>query len=513
MDPRAGLRPPGAIRVARRRRSHPAGQRPGRRRFAPGPTCVACARPWPRSARFCGWCGDPLPRGHLAVSRQRHPGRWVAARAGALVAAGLLGTAAALVALVIGSGGPAVEVGAVPEASIQLPQAPVRSDTTRSATVCSAGAREPDACVVPLMPDHLSRGMITPLPPDALLVALGGELRRFEVASGRLTWRVRPFEAAGGLRVRADGDAVLVSRPGEVALVDAEDGTLRWTRSLPTPPARAAPRAWNLDGDVLVLDTARVLRALDGRDGRVLWSIDDVSPEVAATTHGLLATRAGELGLWHPATPTPAWARGDLTLLPLRLPDGRPASAPIRLLVGRDLLVPESGERIEVHTPWPSTIRVLDDVTLFLHWPGPDRLELTALGAGGQRLWQRDDVALACCVATGADASGARIVLGNSGGPYEVLDRDTGARTAIVDRPGATLEGIAGELVIWREGERLIGTDLATGEEVVRTSGIVRALDPLLVSGPEGLIHIRIQPDARSQAPPRARSYARGTAS
>lgn len=499
MDPPAVARPRGR-------------RRPGRWSFGPAPTCADCQRTWPRSARFCGWCGDPLPREpHLATSHaersqpDRAPedlpgrGRHLWARASALdprvvgvgVATVLLMVAAILVA-VIGTRGPGLEIASPADDATDLPdRSTTRADEDARTTVCIEDGTTTSACVVPLAPHAVSRGMLATLPPDGVLVALDDEVRRLQVTSGLLTWRAHPFGGSGGgLRIRASEEAVVVSRPGEVALLEPDDGSVRWRRPLPNPAARAAPRIWLLDGDVFVLDTARVLHALDGRDGQVRWALDDVSPEVIATSAGLLINRAGVLSLWRPDAATPVWSRDAASLAPLRLADERPVTTPVRLLFGRDLLVPETGETLEVPGPGPTTTRVLEDVTLVFHWPGQDVLELTGLGPGGQVRWQRTDLTLPCCLASGAQASGARIVLGPITGPFELLDQHTGDTLGTFHRPGATLEGVAGDIVVWREYERVIGTDLATGEEVLYGWGTVRALEPLLVSGPEGLIHI-----------------------
>jgi hypothetical protein len=504
MDPPAVARPRGR-------------RRPRRWSFGPAPTCADCRTTWPHSARFCGRCGEVLSREpHLTTSRtdpsQRDPRRegisgrrrrlW--ARASALGPRGV-GVGAATVALtgatllvvIVGTRGPHLETASPADDTTELPDpATPRAHEEARTTVCLEDGATTPACVVPLAPHPVSRGMLATLPPDGVLLALDDEVRRFEVTSGLLMWRTRPFgDNGGGLRVRAAEDAVVVSRPGEVALLEAEDGSVRWLRPLPNPAARAAPRIWMLDGDVFVLDTARVLHALDGQDGQVRWSLDDVSPEVIATSSGLLVNRAGVLGLWRPDTAAAVWSRDSASLAPLRFADEQPVTTPVRLLFGPDLLVPETGETVELRGAGPTTTRVLHDVTLVLHWTDQDLVELTGLGPGGQVRWQRTGLALPCCLASGAPASGARLVLGPVTGPFELLDQHTGDTLGSFHRPGATLEGVAGDLVVWREYERLIGTDLATGEEVLRAWGTVRALEPLLLSGPEGLIHILPDPD------------------
>lgn len=374
--------------------------------------------------------------------------------------------------------------------SVPDPPAPDPDVAMEAWTTCAATRAAAVRCFLPLLSHRVAHSDMSPLPPDGVVVVVGGELRRFEVTTGQLVWRTTPFEVGATLRIRTGPNEVVASRPGEVALLDADGGTIRWRRSLANSGAHVAPRIWLLDGDVFVLDTARVLHALDGDDGSVRWSIDDVAPEVVATTAGLLLSRTGELGLWTPDDARPVWTLPNAATTPLRLPGGQPATSPVRLLAERQLLIPATGETIDVRDQAPTTVRVLGEVTLVLQWPDPDVLTLTGLGPGGEVLWEREGIEVPCCLATAAEASHGRVVVGPTSGPLELLDQTTGETITHLSRPDATLDGVAGDVALWRLGEELIGAHLHTDRELFRTSGSVRSLEPLLIAAPEGLIHV-----------------------
>ena len=508
-------------RIAWRRRVRSRSRRPGTHR---APRCTECAKRWPATARYCGWCGDVLDASTVAASGAgpggdtdtvrgepragRHPAR-PGGRAGGR--ADLLAVAVVTLLVVAAATTPfarSLDPSSAEErqdvADDRVAVASSQADSVRSdpasTTTCEQPEHHDGGCIVPLVAHRVSHGTLGTLPPDAAVIAATGEVRRFEVGSGRLQWRTAPFDRDGELRIRASPEGVVVSRPGEVALLDADTGELRWRQALPSSAARVAPRTWLVDGDVLVLDTGRTLHALDGQDGKVRWAIDDVSPDVITTADGLLLSRAGDLGLWRPDAATPVWSLAKSEAGPLRLSGQRPAGTPVRMLLGQQLLVPQTGEILDLNTLDLNTLDLHDDVhatglalgdiTLVLRWPEPQVFELAGLGPGGAVLWVRDDLEVACCLASSPEASHDRLVIGSPSGPYQLLHRSTGATLARLERPEATLEAVAGDLVLWREGEQLIVTDLTTGDEVARSSGSVRSLEPLLVAGPEGLIHL-----------------------
>jgi outer membrane protein assembly factor BamB len=455
-------------------------------------TCVTCSCHWASTARFCGRCGARLDRGPLPVRTEQHRHRRGRTLTATAVSAGVLVIAAIAVAFADPRALIADDLTAGTEDLVRLPRtgpAQPLADPT-PATTCEGATRGGDPCAVRIVDQRVSRGALSELPPDAVVVEVGGELRRLEVPSGRLLWRTVPFAGDGDLRIRAGAVGVVVTRPGEVAFLDADSGAVRWVTELPISGARVAARTWLVEGDVFVLDTSRTLRVLDGATGEVRWSVGDVSPEVVSTREGLLVSRHGDLGLWRTDDPLPVWTLPNTLTAPLRLPGERPTSSPVRLLAGRELLVPSTGRLLDVGQGAPTAVRVLGDITLVLRWPQPDSLELTGLGAGAEVLWQRDDLDVPCCLATVVDASHGRAAVGSTSGALHLLDRRTGTVSAWLERPDAMLEGVAGDLVLWRETDHLVGTDLGSGEVVLRTSGTIRSLEPLLVANADGLIHL-----------------------
>jgi hypothetical protein len=136
-------------------------------------------------------------------------------------------------------------------------------------------------------------------------------------------------------------------------------------------------------------------------------------------------------------------------------------------------------------------VRMLGELTLVLRWPGngPD-LELTAIDSTGEVAWQQTDLPVACCLAESVFAAGGQIAIGSSRGTSALLDREDGSITGWLERDGATLAGVAGDLVIWRDDQGIVGTDRSSGREAFRGAGRIVSLDPLLLAGPTGLVHV-----------------------
>lgn len=465
------------------RREEPPGSgsaRPARTR-----RCDDCARDWPHPARFCGRCGAALAAG--TARRSRNGSRILLFVVLALLLAGLWLAASQLGELEPGATPRPDAAGAV-ELAVPAPR-PTAPAIGRSAT-CARASRDRGPCGPTLHDGPLGRAALRTAAPATAVLTVGGEVQRFDLPSREPTWRTVPFDGDADLRLRADADAVAVGRPGEVALLDPHDGHVRWRAEVGTGVAPRLPRFWLVDGHVFVLTPSRTVSVLDADTGAVRWSIEDVAPEVVPTTGGLLLHRDGVLGLWTARGPDPVWSLPGVVPVPYPDPDAPPASAPVRLMVGRQLVLPATGETLDVRDGAPSIVRVLGDLTVVLRWPGRGQLEVLALDRDGEVVWTRDDLDLRCCLAAVVDASGDRLVLGPRTGPLVLLDRGDGGTLTELSRPGATLEGVAGDHAIWREPDGLVGVDLTSGADVFHATGHVRALEPLLISGPDGLVHV-----------------------
>ncbi len=471
-------------------------------------TCEQCDLGWSRPARYCGRCGRGL-QGRRGADGACLDGRRRSGRSGGTTPT-VAGASSAGHRLLLLTGalaliGLAVAVSQLDDAITEAPpegitevggEVRVRPPDTStevvssSAATCERSSRDRSACGPRLADDRPSRGALSALPPHLAIVAEAGEVRRYDLPQSEPVWTTVPFHGHADLRLRAHEDAILVSRAGEVALLEVADGALRWRSELAGQSARIPPRAWLIDGDVFVLDTARTLSVLAGQTGELRWAVDQVSPEAIPTTHGVLVSRDGELGLYQAESDEPVWSRPETVPIPHTLLGGRPAEAPVRLLVGRQLLVPATGETLDVRDGAPSTVRVHGDVTLVLRWEDREQPELLALGPDAEVLWARDDLRVPCCVATSFEASDGRIGVGPPHGPHLVLDRTDGSLLWELQRPNAWLEGVSGKLAIWREDAVLVGTDIRSGREAFRADGSIRSLEPLLIAGPGGLVHV-----------------------
>lgn len=375
------------------------------------------------------------------------------------------------------------------EVEVQAPPEPAAADTAVQPT-CLRSGRGGGPCG-PTLTRSSARATATPLRPSAVLLIVDGELSRVDLPDADVAWRTTPFEDAGDVRVHASGDDVIVTHNREVARIDAGSGDVRWVSDVGTTGPRVAPRAWVVDDDVLTLDAAGTLTALDGTTGEARWSSTGMSTETAITPHGLLVTQRGTLGLWHPQDDEPRWSRSGASLATLQLPSGVRAVSPVRLLATRELVDVADGRTVPIPHGGPSAVRMIGEFTLVLRWPGngPD-LELTAIGPSGDIAWQQTDLPVACCLAESVFAAGGQIAIGSSTGTSALLDLADGSITGWLEREGATLAGVAGDLILWRDDLGIVGTDRSSGREAFRGSGRIVSLDPLLLAGPTGLVHV-----------------------
>jgi hypothetical protein len=368
------------------------------------------------------------------------------------------------------------------------PQAPATGSAVQP--TCERSSRGGGPCG-PILTQTTARATATPLDSSAVLLMVDGELSRVELPEADVAWRTTVFRPAGDVRVHASGNDVVVTHNREVARLDARTGEVQWISDVGVTGPRVAPRAWVVDDDVLTLDAAGTLTALDGATGGIQWSSDGMSTEAVITPHGLLVTQRGRLGLWHPESEEPRWTRNGASLATLHLPSGVRAASPVRLLATRELVDVADGRTIPIPHGGPSAVRMMGELTLVLRWPGngPD-LELTAIGPGGDLAWQQSDLPVTCCLAESVFAAGRQIAVGSSAGTSVLLNVHDGSIDGWLERDGATLAGVAGDLIVWRDDLGIVGTDRSSGREAFRGAGRIVSLDPLLLAGPTGLVHV-----------------------
>ena len=400
-----------------------------------------------------------------------------------------------------------------PEASAE--ERPADGGRSDRPPVCRRSDRGAGACGPRLVDRDAPAAEVVPLDAGSVLLGRRGELLRVEVATGSTQWRSTPLPGILHPRIAAHPTTVLVSSPDVVAAVDAMSGRVRWRTFLSTPapgrddPPKAAAQAWMFDGGALVLDGWEQLHALDPVTGEVRWSERDAGGSPVAGVDGVVTTHDGRLRGWDPVRPGPRWEHTGSGLLwdreevGLRIrPPRHDASltGPVPLVGGRELLDLRTGDRIQLPTDGVIRTEVLPEVTVVQRWPGGDApLEVTAYGAGTRPLWQRTDLPIPCCLTLALGSASETFALAPA--PREravILRLDDGSTVRQLDREGATLVSITDRLAIWRTGSGLVGEHLATGREAFRATGAVRSTEPLLLSGPGGILAIT----GASSAPP-----------
>lgn len=520
-----------------------------------GPTrrCVSCDAVWrQRTARYCGVCGaglgaagpgsathrdgasrrtsagrsarGPSPGG--STSRLALGGVVIATLAGAV----LLGPAG--IERLDADGGPPT---AADDGSVELVRprdtgsAPIGGSTAAppddlgptgatDGAVRSPGCRRSDRSAGscgPRLVDRNDSADVVPLDGGSVLIGLRGDLVRVEVATGTELWRSTPLPGIVFPRVAAHPTTVLVTSADVVAGVDAATGRVRWRTFLPTPPSgpedapKAAAHAWMLDGGILVLDGWQQLHALDPADGQLRWTEPDAGGAPVVTSDGIVTTREGLLRGWEPGRAGPRWEHAGSGLLwereevGLRIRPPRhdaPLTGPVPLVGGRELLDLRTGERTPLLGDGVIRTEVLPEITLVQRWPGAGApLEVTAYGAGSRPIWQRSDLPIPCCLTLALGSASQTFALAPA--PREravILRMDDGSTVRHLERDGGTLVSITDDVAIWRTSTGLVGEHLATGRESFRATGAIRSNEPLLLSGPGGILAVT----ATASAPP-----------
>jgi len=458
-----------------------------RRRSVGNPVaCSVCADDWPGSARFCGHCGAALHAGAGPAPSRRAGSGPLAAW---LVIAGL-----ALAAIMVaGPGGRLVPASQPsppgPAASsldvdVEVPRSRAEAGISGLEAVTGAELRDgappllrctPGPCVSWRQPGAHLRPERVAVADDLVVTAADTAITGLDARSGHTRWitPVRevfdavadddapattdasspaPPAAVNGLRLDAtvhvalevDADAVVVSVPEQVVLLDRDDGSVRWT----TP----SPGWWVWDlhllDEVVVLLTRTGrggspyprLAVLDRTTGAPVW--DQVVAAVVDLGDEALVTRSsgGTLIAFDPETGHVRWRDPLRTAPPL-------VTRNSRWLVRHDpgvarLVDPATGVHVTELDGVPAPVSLeVDDLTLLVlvpdppHRPDPDpepglRPEpprLVALDPDGLPRWQHPttmDEAGRCCQALLPHAEGVALV--GVDGRITVHDLDTG---------------------------------------------------------------------------------------
>lgn len=451
--------------------------------------CSSCSTSWVASARFCTRCGAPRPlevRPHLDAA----PG-WRVAR----VLAGSLAVGVVLVAPLVAwqAGAPpprGVTSGATQDADgrsvVELPVDSGSVATADDHEDCRWLDGRDWGCRPPALGDVAARGADGGGPPSGAVV--------IAVVEGG--GHGRPAPAA------APADAVLLALDADsMTRLDPRTGAPLWSARL-SAPEQALSRVWVLDGDLLVLDAAGRLSAVRGSEGRVSWTRAGFRDDALMTSFGLVVGRGTALGAWHPSGPEPLWLHDD----PAAEAGGLPARSVVGSVInpyGRDPLSAASlvlppGLVIDVRADVDDLSRVL--VTWSVTGDG---MHVYARGRDGEVIWQRSGLDLSCCDVALVPAGPGRIAVTSRNGEAALLAAADGRELARLERPGARLGAVLGDLALWRSAGSVIGVDVGSQEQVFEVPGEIVSYEPLLVAGPEEVRRISVDtPDQRSQREP-----------
>lgn len=308
----------------------------------------------------------------------------------------------------------------------------------------------------------------------------GGDVRAFELASGRELWRASTeLELAGGPAV-GEGLVVVGGAGGRVIALDAETGDERW-RALTTGEVIASPA---VDGGLVVIRTVDgKIRGFRAEDGREAWLYEQPMPRLTLRGNappvisgdtvyvGLdngkvvaLTLRTGEL-LWN-TTVAPSQGRTEIE----RLVD---IDSPVRV-AGSDLFVVGYQGRVAMLARdsgqiwWGRELSshrglVADDDALYV--TRADSTVMALRRRDGTPLWEQDDLLWRSL--TAPILVGDALVVADFEGYVHWLDRADGRILArgktgggrITNAPVAAGELLvvqtdSGEIQAWRTGSR-----------------------------------------------------------
>lgn len=321
-----------------------------------------------------------------------------------------------------------------------------------------------------------------------LLLRDGSEVLGVDLTTGTERWRTDPFDGVDVLAVTADAGLLLVTAPGQLARLDPVAGTVVWILGLDARSA-SPPRAWAFEQGILVLDGVGRLLSVDPDDGAVRWAEEGVEAEGRGTSSGLLVRVGTQLGLWGPASQTPRWLRADTVGHALELPPG----SILGLLSDPGRIEVETGERI-LATPGSTVLAghlppAVERVEL--RWaPQGDRVRATATDRAGVPRWTSEPLDLECCSLTGVPAGDDRLGLAAPDGSGVLLDVGTGSVLADLARREERLVGVVGDRAVWLRGQGVVVRRLEDDGVLLVSNGQLRSLDPLVLDGAGGIVHV-----------------------
>jgi hypothetical protein len=323
---------------------------------------------------------------------------------------------------------------------------------------------------------------------DTLYFVDGSAVVAVDLVEGDQTWR-RELPDLGMLTgVAADGGIILVTAPGRVLRLDTVDGTVLWEILLGADSG-ISPRVWLFPDGILAMVVGPRMVSLDPSTGQVRWVLEGIAPEVRVTSDGLLVRTGTDLGLWAPDSATPRWRRPDTIGHALELPPG----SILGLLSDPGQLDVETGGRLERTAGTTVLLGPLAPgiARVELEWDASgEEVRLSAVTDRGRPAWTTP-VALSCCSLLAVPSDDDRLAVAAPDGAAALLDAGTGAVVAKMAVRGEALIGVVGDRGHWRSGRTLVVRSMSDQQELIGIEGEVLSLDPLVLDGPDGLIHVR----------------------
>jgi hypothetical protein len=323
---------------------------------------------------------------------------------------------------------------------------------------------------------------------DTLYFLDGSAVVAAALVDGDQRWRRELPDIGMPTGVAADDGVLVVTAPGRVLRLDAVDGTVLWEILLGADSG-TSPRVWLFPDGILAVVLGPRMVSLAPSTGQVRWVLEGISPEVRVTSDGLLVRTGTDLGLWAPDSATPRWRRPDTIGHALELPPG----SILGLLSDPGQLDVETGGRLErmagttvLLGPLAPGISRVD-----LEWDAAgEQVRLSAVTEHGRLAWTTP-VALSCCSLLAVPSDGDRLAVAAPDGGAALLDAVTGALVAQMAVRGEALVGVVGDRGHWRSGRTLVVRSISDQRALVELEGEVLSLDPLVLDGPDGLLHVR----------------------
>ena len=270
--------------------------------------------------------------------------------------------------------------------------------------------------------------------------------------------------------VVSDGVAFVANAQGTVRALDMRDGAVIWRHDTPHGKMASSPA---VDGDELVVHGMDgYVRVLRRTDGRLLWRFDAGSPIESSPV--VLPDGIDVFGTWD----------GWVTALDLRTHhvawryrDGCKITSSAAVAGGTVYLGDYCGRLIALSTSsgtlrWSGSVNgriygtpAVADGRIFV--PSSDGDSLTAFSRGGARLWSRSTGSY---VYSSPAVAGGRVFFGSYNGVFYALSARTGA-TLWAHGTGGPISGAAvvvdGVAYAGSFAHRILGVDAASGRVVL----------------------------------------------